>query len=161
MPEVVEEHGSIQQRTLRVLWGSSMFSRGAVSAIFAVAVLAIKELLSEDNERWAGTSTAASTVGSAIAAALLAAYMQRKGRTLGLSLGLGVAVLGAVLCVISIEAGLLVPFLLGMVLVGVGSGASNLSRYAAADLAPAERRSRDISWRRVVSVVGWPGKRPG
>jgi len=139
------EHASIQQRTLRVLWGSSMFSRGAVSAIFAVAVLAIKDLLGDDNEKWAGTSTAASTVGSAIAAGLLAAYMQRKGRTLGLSLGLAVAVFGAVLCLVSIEAGLLPTFLLGMVLVGVGSGASNLSRYAAADLAPEERRSRDIS----------------
>lgn len=137
------DRAAVQHRTLRVLWASSMFSRGAVSMIFAVAVLAIKELLG--NERWAGLSTAASTVGSAIAAASLAAYMQRRGRTPGLSAGLGIAVLGAVLCIIAIESEILLLFLVGMILIGVGSGASNLSRYAAADLAEPERRSRDIS----------------
>lgn len=120
-----------------------MFSRGAVSMIFAVAVLAIKELLG--NDRWAGLSTAASTVGSAVAAASLAAFMQRRGRNPGLTVGLGVAVFGAVLCIVAIEAELLVVFIAGMILIGVGSGASNLSRYAAADLAAEDRRSRDIS----------------
>lgn len=133
----------VQHRTLRVLWASSMFSRGAVSMIFAVAVLAIKDLLGADT--WAGMSTAASTVGSAIAAAVLASFMQRRGRNPGLSLGLLVAVFGAVCCVIAIESELLFLFVFGMVLVGVGSGASNLSRYAAADLAADDRRSRDIS----------------
>lgn len=133
---------AIQKRTLAVLRLSSTFSRGAVSASFPVAVLAIKDLLG--SETWAGLSTGASTLGSALAAGWLATFMQRRGRTPGLTLGLGVAVLGAIVCIVSIQMKLLPLFLLGMILVGVGSGTSNMSRYAAADLAADSTRSRDI-----------------
>lgn len=130
------------KRALSVLRLSSTLSRGAVSASFPVAVLAIKDLLG--SETWAGLSTGASTLGSALAAGWLAAFMQRRGRTPGIALGLGVAVLGAVVCVIAIQAGILPLFLVGMIMVGVGSGTSNMSRYAAADLASDSTRSRDI-----------------
>jgi MFS family permease len=133
---------AVQRRTLRVLRLSSTFSRGAVSASFPVAVLAIKDLLG--SETWAGLSTGASTLGSALAAGWLAAYMQRRGRTPGLALGLLVAVGGAALCIVAIQTGILALFLAGMILVGVGSGTSNMSRYAAADLAADSTRSRDI-----------------
>ncbi len=134
---------AVQQRTLRVLWGSAVFSRGAVSSIFPVAVLAIKDLLG--SETLAGLSTAASTVGSALCAIVLATFMQRHGRNLGLTGGFAAAIIGALLAIVAIEAGTLVLFLFAMILVGVGSGTSNLSRYAAADLATEDRRSRDIS----------------
>lgn len=130
------------KRALNVLRLSSTLSRGAVSASFPVAVLAIKDLLG--SETWAGLSTGASTLGSALAAGWLAAFMQRRGRTPGIALGLGVAVLGAVTCVVAIQVGILPLFLAGMIMVGVGSGTSNMSRYAAADLASDSTRSRDI-----------------
>ncbi len=133
----------VQRRTLRTLWVSSVLSRGAVSSIFPVSVLAIKDLLG--SETFAGLSTGASTVGAAASAAALAAFMQRRGRTPGLALGFAAAIVGALLAFVAVEAGWLVVFLVGMVLIGVGSGTSNLSRYAAADLATPERRSRDIS----------------
>lgn len=133
---------AVQRRTLRILRLSSTFSRGAVSASFPVAVLAIKDLLG--SETWAGLATGASTLGSALAAGWLAAFMQRRGRTPGLTLGLGVAVLGALVCIVAIQAGFLPLFLLGMIMVGVGAGTSNMSRYAAADLASDATRSRDI-----------------
>ena len=59
-----------------------------------------------------------------------------------------VAVLGAIVCVVAIQVATLPLFLVGMILVGVGSGTSNMSRYAAADLASSSRRSQAI-----VSVV--------
>ena len=130
------------KRALSVLRLSSTLSRGAVSASFPVAVLAVKDLLG--SETWAGLSTGASTLGSALAAGWLAAFMQRRGRTPGIALGLGVAVLGAATCVVAIQAGSLLLFLFGMIMVGVGSGTSNMSRYAAADLASDATRSRDI-----------------
>jgi MFS family permease len=130
------------KRALSVLRLSSTLSRGAVSASFPVAVLGIKDLLGSDT--WVGLSTGASTLGSALAAGWLAAFMQRRGRTPGIALGLGVAVLGAATCVVAIQAGLLPLFLIGMIMVGVGSGTSNMSRYAAADLASDATRSRDI-----------------
>ena len=133
---------AIQKRTLWVLRLSSTFSRGAVSVSFPFAVLAIKDLLGSTT--WAGLSTGASTVGSALAAVWLAAFMQRRGRTPGIALGLGVAVVGAAVCILAIQADMLLLFLVGMIMVGVGSGTSNMSRYAAADLAADSTRSRDI-----------------
>ncbi len=111
--------------------------------MFPVSVLAIKDLLG--SETLAGLSTGASTVGSAASAAALAAFMQRRGRTPGLSLGFVVAAAGGALAILAIEAESLAIFLPAMVIIGIGSGTANLSRYAAADLAPPERRSRDIS----------------
>jgi MFS family permease len=144
--EAIEIEGvdtlAAHKRALSVLRLSSTLSRGAVSASFPVAVLAIKDLLG--SETWAGLSTAASTLGSALAAGWLAAFMQRRGRTPGIAVGLGVAVLGAATCVVAIQAGFLPLFLIGMIMVGVGSGTSNMSRYAAADLASDATRSRDI-----------------
>ena len=73
----VDRH-AVHRRTLHTLWISAVLSRGAVSAMFPVSVLAIKDLLGADT--WAGLSTGSSTVGSALSAAMLAAYMQRRGR---------------------------------------------------------------------------------
>ena len=137
------DRGAVQRRTLRVLWFSAVLSRGAVSSMFPVSVLAISEMLG--SSRFAGLSTGASTIGSAISAGALASYMQRKGRTPGLTLGFGVAAVGGLLAIVAIQSNSLPLFLVAMVMVGVGSGTANLSRYAAADLSSVERRSRDIS----------------
>ncbi|NNC81224.1 MAG: MFS transporter [Acidimicrobiales bacterium] len=133
----------VQRRTLRVLWASSILSRGAFSAMFPVSVLAIKDIL--DNETWAGLGSGASTAGGAIAATVLATIMTRRGRNHGLTLGFTVALGGGVLGVIAIQASSLWLFLMAMALLGAGNGTSNLSRYAAADLSSPERRSRDLS----------------
>jgi len=135
---------AVHRRTLRVLWAGSILSRGAFSAMFPVSVLAIKDILGGD-ATLAGLSTAFSTLGSALAAAWLATFMQRRGRSPGLTLGFGVAAVGGVIGIVAIEMSSLVVFLVGMMLLGIGSGTSNLSRYAAADLATDERRSREIS----------------
>jgi len=125
------------------LWLSAVFSRGAVSAMFPVSVLAIKDMLGSDT--WAGLATGAGTVGAAFGAVWLANMMQRRGRTPALSAGFAVATVGGIIAITAIELGSLLLFLPAMVLIGVGSGTSYLSRYAAADLATEERRSRDIS----------------
>lgn len=137
------DRAEVQKRTLRVLWFSAIFSRGAASAMFPVSVLAIKDMLGADT--WAGLATGAGTVGSAFGAMWLANFMQRRGRTPALSAGFGVAVTGGCLAIIAVQLSSLLLFLPAMVLIGVGTGTSNLSRYAAADLAVEERRSRDIS----------------
>lgn len=111
--------------------------------MFPVSVLAIKEILGSST--WAGLSTGFSTVGAAISAAWLATYMQRRGRAPGLTRGFVAAAVGGAIAIVAIQASSLVLFLIAMVLIGVGSGTSNLSRYAAADLATEERRSREIS----------------
>jgi MFS family permease len=134
---------AVQRRTLRVLWASAVLSRGAASTMFPVSVLAIKELLG--SERWAGLASGASTAGAAFSAMWLASYMQRRGRAPGLSGGFAIAAAGGLLAVIAIQVSTLLLFLPAMVLLGVGNGTSNLSRYVAADLASEDRRSREIS----------------
>ncbi len=111
--------------------------------MFPVSVLAIKDMLGSDT--WAGLATGASTLGSAFGAMWLANFMLRSGRTPALSAGFAVATIGGCLAIAAIQISSLLLFLPAMVLVGVGSGTSYLSRYAAADLAVEERRSRDIS----------------
>ena len=111
--------------------------------MFPVSVIAIEQILG--SETWSGLASGASTVGAAIGAAVLATVMARRGRNPGLTLGYGAAVVGAVLAIIAIEVSSLTLFLIAMILIGVGSGTANLSRYAATDLASAERRSRDLS----------------
>lgn len=142
-PNAGYDLAAVQRRTLRTLWAASMFSRGAVSTVFVVAVLAFTDLLG--SERWAGLSSVATTVGAAGAALWLAAYMYRRGRNPGLSLGFAIAVLGVIVATVGIEMRLVPVLLIGLVAVGVGNGTSNLSRYAAADLAEPERRSLDLS----------------
>ena len=145
LPESLDEatRARVQKRTLGVLWSSAVLSRGAISATFPVSILAIKNILG--SETWAGLSSAATTVGGAVSAAVIAALMGRRGRRPGLTLGFGTAIAGGVIGIGAIQLDNLILFLIGMVLVGVGSGTANLSRYVAADLALPDRRSRDIS----------------
>lgn len=143
MTETFHNRDDVHQRTLRVLWASAVLSRGAFSSMFPVSVLAIKEILGSST--WAGLSTGFSTIGSALCAAWLATYMQRHGRAPGLTRGFAAAALGGAIAILAIQLSSLALFLSAMLLIGAGSGAANLSRYAAADLASEERRSREIS----------------
>ncbi|MDH3683888.1 MAG: MFS transporter, partial [Acidimicrobiia bacterium] len=138
-----DELAAIQRRTLGVLFSSAIFGRAAMSIGFAVAALLIKDMLGDGT--WAGSSTAAVTVGSAFSASILSEYMNRRGRRPGLSIGYVAATLGGVLAVVSGQRLILVGFLLGIALIGVGQGATNLARYAAADLAKPANRGKAIS----------------
>ncbi len=60
-------------------------------------------------------------------------------------------------CIVGLERESVVIFLMGLILVGVGSGTANLSRYAAADLAPPALRSTHISWVIFASTAGSVG----
>lgn len=135
---------AVQTKTLWVLALSTVFTRGSTSAIFLVAALVIEDLM--DTTFWAGLSTVAVTVGSTVAAAVLAKYMDSKGRTPGIALGYATGVLGAIISIFGVEGGSVWLFLFGMCFVGVGSGTTNLARYAAADLTTEDRRGRDISY---------------
>jgi len=149
---------AIQRRTLGVLFASSIFSRAAMTIGFVVAALLMEEILGSST--WAGASTAAITVGTAFSASALAAYMNRNGRRPGLTLGYVIAVVGGAVAVFGAARLSLIPYLLGLVLIGVGQGGTNLARYAAADLAAPSARSKAISYvvfASTVGAVGGPG----
>lgn len=150
-----ETRRSVQRRTLGVLFISAIFGRAAMSIGFVVSALLVQDILGSST--WAGISTAAITVGTAFSASALANYMNRTGRRPGLAVGYLLAAGGGLVAVIGGARLTLVLYLIGLALIGVGQGGNNLSRYAAADLAPAEGRSKAISYVVFASTVGAVG----
>ncbi len=142
----------IQRHSLGVLFVSSILGRAAMSVSFVVSALIMQEILG--SATWAGASTAALTVGTALSASALASYMSRRGRRPGLVLGYVAAAVGGAVALWGAHRLAVVPFLIGLVLIGVGQGGTNLARYAAADLAKPSKRSKAISYVVFASTVG-------
>ncbi|MGI9624566.1 MAG: MFS transporter [Acidimicrobiales bacterium] len=151
-PVAGADHADAQKNTLVVLFSSAIFARAALSIGFAVASLLVKDIL--DSATWAGLATVAITVGTAASASLLSQYMAKQGRRPGLVLGFSTAVVGGVVSLWGAEIRLLPLFLFGLVLTGIGSGAANLARYAAADLAEPNTRGKAISMVVFASTIG-------
>ncbi|MGH1489659.1 MAG: MFS transporter [Acidimicrobiales bacterium] len=146
---------AVQRRTLGVLFVSAIFGRAAMSIGFVVSALIMAEILGSST--WAGASTAAVTVGTAFSASALAKYMARKGRRPGLAVGYAAAAVGGLVAFFGSAQLALVPYLFGLVLIGVGQGGTNLARYAAADLAEPSARSKAISYVVFASTLGAVG----
>ncbi|NNE95145.1 MAG: MFS transporter [Acidimicrobiales bacterium] len=142
----------VQRRTLRILFTSSISARAATSVMFFIAVLAIDDILGSG--RWAGLTTVAMTLGTAYSSSALSSFMDRHGRNPGLTLGYAVAVGGSLVAALGTQLQMVPVLLIGMAGVGVGQGSTNLSRYAAADLAPPTQRSRAISFVVFASTIG-------
>ncbi len=142
----------VQRRTIRILFISSIAARAATSVMFFIAVLAIDDILGSG--RWAGLTTVAMTLGTAYSSSALSSFMDRHGRNPGLSLGYAVAVVGSLVGALGVQLRMVPVLLVGMAAVGVGQGSTNLSRYAAADLAPPTKRSRAISFVVFASTIG-------
>ncbi len=146
---------SVQRRTLLVLFVSAIFGRAAMSIGFVVSALIMADILGSST--WAGASTAALTIGTALSASGLASYMARKGRRPGLVLGYAAATIGGAFAVLGGDRLAIIPFLFGLLLIGIGQGGTNLARYAAADLAEASDRSKAISYVVFASTIGAVG----
>jgi MFS family permease len=91
---------------------------------------------------WSGLPIAVGALGTALASWPLARLMDRSGRRPGLVLGYGLAVVGTILGMVGVTIGSFPLLLVGMALFGVSQTSNLLSRYAAADVNPGERRGR-------------------
>ncbi len=100
---------------------------------------------------WSGVPAAGGVLGTALGAFTLATLMRRRGRRFGLLLGYSVAAVGAGVAILAVLLGAVPLLVVGMALLGVGNGGAQLSRYAAADLYPPERRGL------VLGVIVWGG----
>jgi len=140
---------AIQRRTLIVLRSAQIPAQAAVSGVIAVIALLVNQLL--DSDRLAGTGSAAFTVGAALVAVPLSAYMRRRGRRPGLARAFAIGSCGAMIAAVGGQSGRYGIFIVGMLLFGSGQAAALQGRFVAADLAPAEGRSKAIG-----SVV-WVG----
>ncbi len=92
-------------------------------------------------------------LGTALTMIPASLFMQRYGRRAGFVLGAALGFAGAVTCAVSVHYGSFIGFATGSLLVGACQGFAQYYRFAAADVASPDFRSRAISWVLVGGVV--------
>lgn len=139
----------IRTRLTSVLFGGVALANTGYIAAITVSTLAARSMTG--SARLAGLPGAVAVIGTATGASLLAADIPRAGRRRGLVTGYLMASAGAALAAISVVNSLYPLLLVGLFTLGFGQAASQLSRYAAGDIAIAERRGS------AVSLIVWAG----
>ncbi|NJD29866.1 MAG: MFS transporter, partial [Chloroflexi bacterium] len=151
---------SIDAARSRTRWalvaGVALGSTGHIAAI-TVSTIVAQQVLGV--EALAGAPGAAVVLGAALGAVVLSSIMARRGRRLGLVAGYLISVLGAFVATSSVLTISFPLLLIGMLLIGFGNSSNQLSRYAAADLVPPDRRAVAIGivvWGATVGAVLGP-----
>ena len=139
----------VRRRLTAVLFGSVSIGRTGFIAAVTVTTLVAKDMLG--SATLAGVPGAVGVLGTALGGHRLSAYMARHGRRPGLALGYGIMSIGAAAAAAATALGSFPLLLLALAVFGFGSSADSLSRYAAADVHPAERRGTAIA------TVVWAG----
>lgn len=139
----MHSRAAIQRRTLRVLAAAQVLSGCAFFLGIAVAALLARDVSGQ--EALSGVPLAFGVVTASLVAAPLSSWMARAGRRPGLAAGHLIAGLGSAVVVAAAAAGSFALLCAGMAAFGIGNASNLLARYAATDLAPAERRARAIS----------------
>jgi MFS family permease len=137
---------------MRALWIASLLGGLAQSVAGAAAALLARDLGGSDAV--AGLPQAVLVVGSAVAALAMSAMTRRFGRVRVLAAGLAAATVGSVVVVLVVLAGSLLGLLAGTLLLGAGTTAVMLGRYAAADGAPEGARARAMATVLVATTIG-------
>ncbi|MBE2200355.1 MAG: MFS transporter [Anaerolinea sp.] len=145
-----------QRITAALFLSQSLFSAAMIAAFTVTPILAAQLSGSDRN---AGVPSTFSLVGRALAAYPIGWLMGRVGRRMALSLGYGLAVVGMVMTAWGVMVSSYSWFLLGVTLFGMGRGASEQSRYVAAEVQPLARRAKAIGlivFAGTVGAVGGP-----
>jgi MFS family permease len=147
----------VQRRVVRVLVTGQVLGGLGIGATLAIGAVLAAEISGSD--AWAGAAATLSTLGAAGASIPLARLAARAGRRPALATGVLTSALG---CLVTIGAAGIRFFpllLLGFALIGVGVAVNLQSRFAATDIAPPERRGRDLSivvWSTTIGAVLGP-----
>jgi len=138
----VTELSKIARRTTFTLFlAQSLFSAGFIAVATVNSILGAKL----GGEPWAGVPSAVYLLGGALAASIWGSLMDIIGRRNGIVLGLLLGLLGAGLVVVAANQSLLLILLVGMAFLGFAQAAMLLSRFAAAEVNPPEKRGAAIS----------------
>jgi MFS family permease len=151
-PPPTPEIERLRSRALGTYFTAAALTSIAYIATFTVASIAAPEMTGSAGS--SGWPSAIAVAGTALAASLLSGVMARRGRRAGIVLGLSVAVVGGALAVVAVTAASLALLLIASALVGFGNAAMNLSRYAAADLFPVDRRAGALGFVVWGSTIG-------
>ncbi len=142
-----------QRRRLTVaLFAGNALSSTAFLAAISVASIAARELAG--STQLAGLPGALGTAGSALGASVLTALSRRTGRRLAFCLGFAISAVGGVVAAGSLRAASLGVLIAAMFAMGFGRSVSQLSRFAAGDLWPAEKRASAIGFVVWAATIG-------
>jgi MFS family permease len=140
---------------LAALSAGTTLINAAMASASAVSTVVAAERLGTGG---AAVPNTAAIAGTGLGALVLTQVMSRRGRRVGLLVGYLSAAVGTAitLTAVLIADGIL-ALCLGMTLLGLGNAAAQLSRYAAADLYPPDRRGFAIGtvvWAAAIGAVG-------
>ena len=142
----------VQGRTVLTLMGSQTLGGIGVAAGIAVGAIVAADVSGSD--ALSGLATTTQVLGGALATIPVAAIMATRGRRVGLVTAYLVGAVGAALAITATATGNFLLLLVGTTLFGASTTANSQSRYAATDLAPAERRGRHLSWVVWATTIG-------
>jgi MFS family permease len=146
MPTPEQTHHRQRRRALLTYFVSVALTSTGYIATFTVAALAAPELTG--SRASSGLPSAVAVAGTAVAATLLSTLMARRGRRAGIVAGLAIGAVGAMAGLLSLFVGSFALLLAGSLAIGFANSASQLTRYAAADLSTGARAS-------ALSLVVW------
>ena len=143
---------AIRNRLIAVIFAVSSLVAAAQVAYFTLMPIIAADL--GGSESAAGIPSTMGLLFRAASAYPLGWLMGRFGRRMGLTLGLVVGLIGTAMSAWAIGAELFWVFSLGAGLAGVARGAADLSRYAAAEVSPLERRAKVLGWIVFAGTIG-------
>ena len=132
----------------------AFFAGVAVANTGFIAAITITGLVAEQitgSARMSGLPGATSTFGTALGATVVSMLIGRVGNRAGLSIGYLTAAVGAAVAMTAAVVASFPALLVGMLILGIGHSATQLSRYAAANLYDAHHRAR------AVGIIVWAG----
>lgn len=157
VPTATDADRSLLRRGSRAL-----FTAVALGTTGFVASLTVSPLIGQDltgSATLSGIPWSAGVLGTGLASAALAQLMARRGRGAGLVAGYLIGAAGAVGAVVATAAGLFPIFVLAVLLMGAGNAANHLSRYAASERYPLQRRAQALGtvvWAGTIGGVAGP-----
>jgi len=132
----------------------AFFAGVAVANTGFIAAITVTGLVAEQitgSARLSGLPGAIGTFGTALGATVISMLIARSGNRVGLSVGYVTAAIGAALALTATVVASFPLLLAGMLVLGIGHSATQLSRYAAANLFEPHHRAR------AVGIIVWAG----
>lgn len=147
---------AVERRITSTLFVSqSLFS---ASAILSFTLMPIISAHLSGSDSAAGVPPTMTMLGRAVAAYPVGWLMDRTGRRIGLSLGYIFAIVGALLSVLSITTWpSFVGFCMGGLLMGMGRGVIEQTRFIAAEIFPPDQQAQKISLMVFAGTLGAVG----
>jgi len=148
---------AVQRRTLVVLVVSQAL--GGLGNLVGIAVAAVLAQRVSGSDALAGLMQTFQVLGAAASSFLLARLMGSHGRRVGLSTGYALGAVGSGIVVVGGALDSFPLLLVGALLLGTTSATNLQARYAAADLAPPDRRARAVGlvlWSTTFGAVAGP-----